>query len=204
MLRTFIRQAHTGTKVNMLPGVSGTYAYSLFQVALKEKCLPETVTQLGQISNVVKETPSIASALNNPSLTLEERKSLVDTLSNQNKNVYLINFFHTLAQNNRLSFIPQINSDLNKLFDQYKGVVPVTLITAKPWNSESQRTKTGERLSQAIKRSNLLTNEQSLKLEYKVNPDLLGGLVLEIGDKTIDLSVKSKVQDLNNLLKADL
>ena len=41
------------------------------------------------------------------------------------------NFLQTLAQNNRLSFISQINVDLNKLFDQYRGVVPVTLTTVK-------------------------------------------------------------------------
>ena len=53
MLRTIIRQAHTGAaaagKVDMLPGVSGTYAYSLFQVALKEKCLPEVVSKSLQV-----------------------------------------------------------------------------------------------------------------------------------------------------------
>lgn len=213
MLRTIIRQAHTGVavtaagKVDMLPGVSGTYAYSLFQVALKEKCLPEVVSRLDEISSIVKETPGVAAALHNPSLSSKQREKLVSTLNEsvkQNNNVYVSNFLHTLAQNNRLSFIPQINTDLNKLFDQYRGVVSVTLTTAKPWNSESQKTKTGERLAQAIKNSSLLSKNQTIKLDYKVNPELLGGLLLEVGDKTIDLSVKSKVQDLNNLLKADL
>lgn len=82
MFRTLIRQVHTGAaaavKVDILPGVSGTYAYSLFQVALKEKCLPEVVFKLDEISTVVKGNSSVASALHNPSLSSEQRETLMD------------------------------------------------------------------------------------------------------------------------------
>lgn len=205
MIRTAIRYAHTGpAKVAMLPGVSGTYAYSLFQVSLQEKVLPQTVQQLDSISSLLTSNPTIANTLNNPSLSLTERESLVKSLSDKSNNTFLSNFLTTLAQNNRLSYIPQINTDLIKLYDQYQGIVSVTLTTTKPFPSDQQRNKIGDRLSTAIKNSILLSKDQSIKFNYKVNPELLGGIVLEIGDKTIDLSVKSKVQDLNNSLKADL
>ncbi|CAL9734590.1 ATP synthase subunit 5, mitochondrial [Monosporozyma servazzii] len=197
-----VRNAH----VSMLPGISGTYAYSLFQVSLKENVLPQTVAQLDSISKLVSTNPSVASALNDPSLSLTDRKSLVDSFKpTHNNNVFLANFFTALAENNRLSYIPQINTDLMKLNDQYKGVVSVTLTTAKPLaDHNSSSNKIGERLSTSIKKSSLLANDQSIKMNYKVDPELLGGMVLEIGDKTIDLSVKSKIQELNNSLKSDL
>ena len=62
----------------MSPDVSGTYAYSLFQVALKEKCLPEVVFKLDEISTVDKGNSSVASALHNPSLSSEQRETLMD------------------------------------------------------------------------------------------------------------------------------
>lgn len=196
---TQARYAH----VSMLPGISGTYAYSLFQVSLKENVLPQTVAQLDAISKLVNSNQEVANALNDPSLSLEERKSLVASFkpsNNNSNNTFLSNFLAALAENNRLAYIPQINSDLTKLNDQYKGIVSVTLTTAKPVAD----TKVGDRLSQSIKKSALLSKDESIKFNYNVDPDLLGGMVLEIGDKTIDLSVKSKIQELNNSLKSDL
>lgn len=206
MLKTFIRQAHSG-KVSMLPGISGTYAYSLFQVVQSQNCLDDTVTRLGQVSKVIQDNKKVSSVVNNPALSMAQRLEVAKSLPSAQKdksNTYLTNLFITLAENNRLQYIPQINTSLMELYDQYKGIVSVTLTTAKPWNSDSQRDKVGSKLTQTIKNSKLLSKDQSVKMSYKVDPDLLGGLVLEIGDKTIDLSVKSKVQNLNNLLKSDL
>jgi F-type H+-transporting ATPase subunit O len=56
------------------------------------------------------------------------------------------------------------------------------------------------RLEQAVSKSPYAGSGKKIKVTNRVNPDILGGLVVEVGDRTIDLSVSSKVSKLNKLL----
>jgi F-type H+-transporting ATPase subunit O len=64
--------------------------------------------------------------------------------------------------------------------------------------------KTLSRLETAIKNSQYVANGQSIKVVPKVNPEIRGGLIVEIADRTIDLSVSSKMAKMNKLLKDTL
>jgi len=64
--------------------------------------------------------------------------------------------------------------------------------------------RTISRLEAAIKNSQYVSGGQTLKVVPKVNPEIRGGLIVEIADRTIDLSVSSKVAKMNNLLKETL
>ena len=64
--------------------------------------------------------------------------------------------------------------------------------------------KTLSRLEAAVTKSQYVANGQRLKVVSKVNPEIKGGLIVEIGDRTIDLSVSSKMAKMNKLLKDTL
>lgn len=64
--------------------------------------------------------------------------------------------------------------------------------------------KTLSRLEAAVTKSQYVANGQKLKVVSKVNPEIKGGLIVEIGDRTIDLSVSSKMAKMNKLLKDTL
>jgi F-type H+-transporting ATPase subunit O len=64
--------------------------------------------------------------------------------------------------------------------------------------------RTLSRLEQAIHKSDYVANGQKLKVVSKVNPEIRGGLIVEIGDRTIDLSVSAKMAKMNKLLKDTL
>jgi len=76
------------------------------------------------------------------------------------------------------------------------------LIYTKPFQPLDNRTL--NRLESAISKSQYVGQGQKLKVVSKVNPDIRGGLVVEIGDRTIDLSVSSKIAKMNKLLKDTL
>jgi F0F1-type ATP synthase delta subunit len=61
--------------------------------------------------------------------------------------------------------------------------------------------KTLSRLETAIHKSDYVSNGQKLKVVSKVNPEIRGGLIVEIGDRTIDLSVSAKMAKMNKLLR---
>lgn len=64
--------------------------------------------------------------------------------------------------------------------------------------------RTLNRLESAVSKSQYVGQGQKLKVVPKVNPDIRGGLIVEIGDRTIDLSVSSKMAKMNKLLKDSL
>ena len=77
------------------------------------------------------------------------------------------------------------------------------------WNPGTDKTqpldnRTISRLETAIKNSPYVANGQSLKVVPKVNPEIRGGLIVEIADRTIDLSVSAKMAKMNKLLKDTL
>ncbi|GBC25099.1 ATP synthase subunit O, mitochondrial [Rhizophagus irregularis DAOM 181602=DAOM 197198] len=99
-----------------------------------------------------------------------------------------------LAENGRLPVTTKIINSFQSLMVANRGEVPVTIITAKDLDPNILR-----RLEKSL--TNFLDQGQKLIVTNKVNPLILGGLVVEIGnDKTIDLSVSSKLAKLNKLL----
>lgn len=71
--------------------------------------------------------------------------------------------------------------------------------TAQPLDN-----KTLSRLEAAVNKSDLVSQGQKLKVVPKVNPEIRGGLIVEVGDRTIDLSVSSKMAKMNKLLRDTL
>jgi F-type H+-transporting ATPase subunit O len=79
------------------------------------------------------------------------------------------------------------------------GIIWTTTDTSQPLDN-----RTLSRLESAIHKSSYVANGQKLKVVPKVNPEIRGGLIVEIGDRTIDLSVAAKMSKMNKLLKDTL
>jgi F-type H+-transporting ATPase subunit O len=100
-----------------------------------------------------------------------------------------------LSENNRLELFTHIAKQFSILNSAYNGVVEATVISAKPLDS-----KTLQRLQKAIQGSKFVGSGKSLKIANEVKPEILGGLIVEVGDNSVDLSVSAKVNKLNKVL----
>lgn len=76
-----------------------------------------------------------------------------------------------------------------------RGEVEMTVTSAQPLDN-----RTLSRLETAVAKSSYVGAGKKLKVTNQVNPDIVGGLVVEVGDRTIDLSVSSKLAKMNKLL----
>jgi len=83
----------------------------------------------------------------------------------------------------------------NELVAKYKGEVEVIVTSATPLDKSNLT-----RLETILKQSQVGQKAKTLKVANKVNPSVLGGIVVDFGEKTIDLSVSSRVNKLNSLL----
>ncbi|RIA95516.1 ATP synthase delta subunit-domain-containing protein [Glomus cerebriforme] len=178
-----------------LYGIEGRYATALFTAATKKEALENVETELKKIKTVIEKDSKIRNFLDDPTLSRQNKKSGIQELLKDGKySETTKNFFIVLAENGRLSQASKIINAYQSLMTASRGEVPVTVISAKQLDS-----KIVDKLKPTL--SKFLDPNQKIVISNKVNPSILGGLVVEIGsDKTIDLSVSSKLAKLNKLL----
>ncbi|KAL1599952.1 ATP synthase F0 subcomplex subunit OSCP atp5 [Nothophoma quercina] len=188
-------------------GVDGTYASALlcdeqYTAAAKTSALDNTAKSLEQLGAVFKRDPKLAEILRAPTLSVSDKQQIVQELQKhvgQDKEGIVKNFLDTLAQNNRLGVLEGVVENFNTLMGAHRGEIELVVISAAALDN-----KTLSRLEAAISKSQYVAQGQKLKVTPKVNPEIKGGLIVEIGDRTIDLSVSSKMAKMNKLLKDTL
>ncbi|KAF1943115.1 OSCP-domain-containing protein [Clathrospora elynae] len=186
-----------------LSGVDGTYASALYTAAAKTNSLEPTAKSLSTLQSVFKKDPKLSDILHAPSLSVSDKQQIIQELQKHiggaDKEGIVKNLLATLAGNNRLGALEGVVEKFGVLMGAHRGEVELTVTSAAPLDS-----RTLSRLETAIKNSQYVSNGQSIKVVPKVNPEIRGGLIVEIADRTIDLSVSAKMAKMNKLLKDTL
>jgi len=182
-----------------LYGLGGTYASALYTAAVKTSSLDSVAKALNALNDVYQKDPKLATIMTAPTLSTEDKSSIIAELQKHtggvDKNDTIKNFLTTLAENNRLSLLKGVCDKFGDLISASRGEVELTVTSASQLDA-----KTLSRLESAVAKSQYVGQGKKLKVTNKVNSDILGGLVVEIGDRTIDLSVSSRIAKLNKLL----
>ncbi|KAI9681405.1 MAG: ATP synthase F0 subcomplex subunit OSCP atp5 [Caeruleum heppii] len=183
-----------------LYGIDGTYASALYTAAAKSSTLDSTARALAQLSEVFKRDAKLPMILNAPTLSGSDKSQIIAELSKSmggpdKAGDTVKNFLNTLAENNRLGILQGVCEKFEALMGAARGEIELTVTSAASLDN-----RTLSRLESAVAKSEYVGPGKKLKVTNKVNPDVLGGLIVEIGDRTIDLSVSSKIAKMNKLL----
>ncbi|KAK6500702.1 ATP synthase F0 subcomplex subunit OSCP atp5 [Arthrobotrys conoides] len=199
-LRTYATAAAADAKPPVaLYGIDGTYASSLYIASAKTSTLDTVDKSLKSLKTLLDKDPKLTSVISSPTLSASDKSSLIAEIAKAvpgasgDKNFK--NLLEVLAENNRLGLLGGIAEKFGVLMGAHRGEVEAIITSAQALDQ-----KTIGRLEAAIGKSKYIQQGQKLKVVNKVNPEVLGGLVVEIGDRTIDLSVSSKIAKLNKLL----
>jgi len=179
------------------------YSNALYSAALAKspQQLSKVQSELASISSSIKSTPELSAFISNPTLSLKERTAGLQALfaaagKKEAVSDLTKNFFGVLNENGRLGETNGAIEGFNELVSKYRGELEVVVTSAQPLPTDVQR-----RLEATLKQSEAAQKAKSLKITNKVNSAVLGGLIVDFGDKTIDLSVSSRVNKLNSLLQ---
>lgn len=177
-------------------GLDGTYATALFTAAAKDAAVDKTNASVEKLAQALAKDAKVSAVLANPALSLTARKEIVSTLADSLKlEPVTVNLLNVLAENNRMELFQGIAKQFAVLNAAHNGVVSATVVSAKPLDA-----KTLSKLEKSIAASKYVGAGKTLKISNEVNPDILGGLIVEVGDKTVDLSIAAKVTKLNKVL----
>src|SRR5687767_2595441 len=168
--------------------VGTVYAKALLGAAEKARQTDDVLAQLTSlIDDVLDKLPDFDEALRTPRISHEAKVALLDRVFGRKMSPLLLNFLKVVSQHERLDCLRAIEQAARKLFNQLRHRVEVTVQTAAPISNQLQFT-IASRLKGLMKRDVVLTSE--------VEPDLLGGLVVRVGDTVYDGSLAGKLKTM--------
>ncbi|TKS72460.1 ATP synthase subunit O, mitochondrial [Collichthys lucidus] len=175
-------------------GVEGRYATALFSAASKQNKLDQVEQELGKVSTLIKD-PKLSSIVMNPHVKRSlKQKFFHDALAKAKVSPITINLINVLSDNGRLPITGDVITAFGKMMSAHRGEVICTVTTAQPLDAASL----GD-LKVAL--NGFLQKGETIKLETKSDPAILGGMIVSIGDKYVDMSTKTKIQKLTKLIK---
>ena len=177
-------------------GVSGLaerYAAALFELADERRMLDEVASDLRQLRAMLAASPDLARLVRSPILTRGEQGKAIAALVERAGFTPLVrDFLAVVAKNRRLFAVPAMIEAYLRSLAERRGEVTAEVTAALPL-SEGQLGLLSEQLRRSVGRR--------VSLEVKVDPGLIGGLIVKLGSRMIDGSIKSKLQRLQLAMK---
>ena len=165
---------------------SERYSRALFEVSIENDEVKKVEDDIKNFNTLYNSSSEIKNFLRNPTLTVDTQKNVINFLADKldfSKN--LKNFFLLLVEKRRIFFVKKIFERFLRLCSKKRGEVKASLISSKELN-QTELNKISEELSKTI--------GSTIKFDYEVDEELIGGLKLQLGSFMIDTSIKNKLK----------
>ncbi|XP_019603398.2 ATP synthase peripheral stalk subunit OSCP, mitochondrial [Rhinolophus sinicus] len=170
------------------------YATALYSTASKQNKLEQVEKELLRVAQLLKE-PKMAASMMNPYVKCSVKvKTLNDITTKEKFSPLISNLMNLLAENGRLNNTPGVITAFSTIMSVHRGEVPCSVTTTSPSD-----VATLSELKTMLK--SFLSKNQILKLEVKTGPSIMGGMIIHIGEKYVDMSAKTKSQKLSSVMQ---
>ena len=187
-------QHYRGTKLSKDTGFSITsaerYSLALFELSEENNLLSQIEDQSLSILNLIDQSEDFSNLIKDPTTSQEDLLKVINTISENNKFESLFkNFLSFLIQKRRFFFIERILKSFIEICSRKRGELKAELKSAKELSNE-EIAKITEELTKNF--------SSKIKLNYKHDESLIGGLVVQVGSTMVDTSIKNKLQQIEN------
>lgn len=172
--------------------VARRYARALLELGIEYKNLDKLNEQLSALGRAYSANADLSSVLLNPSIKLEERRSIVRAIAAKyTLEPLLINFALLLMDKDRFRQIPAIAEEFARLVDEQKGNIRADVTSASQLSPIQQN---------ELKKALAAMTGKNVLLETAVDPSLIGGAVTRVGDVVYDGSVRTQLQKMREAI----
>lgn len=172
--------------------VGTTYADALHAAAVGQESVGEVVSDLRDFCEAVRGSSELAAALASPDIEARDRKAVVDELTRE-AHPLVRNFLQVLLDRGRIGDLPDIERALAARVAEAEGRIGVHAVTAIPLTDDLReliRTRLEEKTG------------CSVELSESVDPEIIGGLVLEVEGAVVDASLRHRLGDLGAAMRS--
>ena len=174
---------------------SKSYAIALYELSKENSELDKVENGMKSLNKLLNESSDFKEMILSPTVAKEDKKNVIFAIADQNNfSQILKKFLGFLAIKNRLFFLDKIIKSFLNLISNNKGELKVKLVSSKKLSIEEQK-KIQNELSKDFK--------SPLNINFEYDPDLIAGLIIQIGSVMVDTSIRTKLKKLEkNMLEA--
>jgi ATP synthase F1 delta subunit len=166
--------------------IAQVYARALFEVAKEHGLLDEVRDDLNEFAQALSDTRQLAVFFFSPYFSTEEKKDGLKRVVTGAEPVFM-NFLEALIERHRMPAIFRIRDDYQKLWEDERHLLAVEVTSAIELDKATV-SSIGDRIGEQTKRT--------VELSSKVDPDILGGIVLRVGNVILDASIRNRLEQL--------
>lgn len=166
--------------------LSRKYATAVFSQALEKWLIA-----LNSVKEKLADTPTLAQELGDAGRSFEERKQALNAVLPADSDQFMKNFFYLMLKEGDLDILPDVIAELNWMA---KGgpQVQVARVTTAIELADAEKEQFRQKLRQKY--------GEGLEFQFNIDPSIVGGVVVQVGDKIIDGSVATRLESMSNLL----
>jgi F-type H+-transporting ATPase subunit delta len=172
--------------------VARRYAEAAFELATRDGTVDRWHADLRAATEMMADE-QVARVVDNPSIPLAEREAAIGRLMGNRSARPAVNLVRILSRRGRMDALPAVTEHFGRLVDESRGIVAATVTSASPL-SDKDANRVRDRV-EAITKS-------EVRLTAEVDPALIGGIIVRVGDKLIDASVRGRLERLREQLVA--
>jgi len=166
--------------------IAAVYARSLFEVAQEHDKLDVVREQLGEFADALSESRELQVFFFSPYFSTQEKEEGLDRAITGADPVFM-NFLKLLVEKHRMPVVFRVRSTYEELWDDEKRLLPVAITSAVELDKKIVD-QLGDRISEQTGRT--------VELSSNVDPDILGGIVVRVGNSVLDASVRNRLEQL--------
>jgi ATP synthase F1 delta subunit len=166
--------------------IAAVYARSLFEVASEQEKLDEIRDQLGEFADALAESQELQIFFFSPYFSTEEKKDGLEKAV-EDADPVLINFLELLIEKHRMPVLFRARRVYDSLWAQENRLLPVHVTSAVELDSDVVE-QIGDRIAEQT--------DRKVELSSEVQPDILGGIVVRVGNSVLDASIRTRLDKL--------
>jgi len=175
--------------------VARRYAEALFAAARSGDQIDAVEQDLALLADLTRQSPRVLEMLRNPILPSDRKREIVQRLVGGSVQPVTLRLLDLLIEKRRSEVLPHLEPLFIDMANEYRGVLPATVASAMPLTPEEERTLAA--------RLSAMTGKQVV-LQTQVEPELIGGMCVHVGDTVIDGTVVGYLRQLRAQLKEAL
>jgi F-type H+-transporting ATPase subunit delta len=168
--------------------VASRYVKSLLSLAVEQGVVEEVHADMLLFEGVCRSSHPFVNMLRSPIIKHDKKREVLEAIFKGKVHKLTLSIFDILTRKNREPLLPSIASEFSVAYNEYKGIEKATVTTTFAIDAKMKAD-----LVAIVKK---LSARKQVELVEKVNKDLIGGFILNVGDRQIDASVKSKLKSL--------
>ena len=169
--------------------VSNVYGNALFELAVEQNKMKEYEEEARALVNILDENPDLLQMMTHPNIDKEEKLNTVESIFKGKASDEIVGLMRMVVEKNHFKEMKAIFNYFISRAMEYQNIGVAFVATPMELSAEKKE--------EIVKKLEETTDYVSFEMHYKVQPELIGGMVVRIGDRVVDSSIRTKIEHLS-------